>query len=164
MHVLPPRQLRDTTTSTPHPTPSQVITLLALFIMQPHPFMHRRGNPCQTAKQHSNKTAFSCSPQFQPLWPRRNGRRGGQRTSKVKREGSCGVTGMVMTTRVHRDATPRSSRTFAAAIPRHHLPSRCALSSDEYINVSMCFSRQSTRCRLNVWIHAQYHGKCRGKL
>ena len=98
-------RLWGTTTITPHPTPSQVITLLALFIMQPHPFMHRRGNPCQTAKQHSNKTAFCCSPQFQPLWPRRNGRRGGQRTSKVKREGSCGVTGMVMTTRVHRDAT-----------------------------------------------------------
>ena len=107
------------------PLPSQIITFMALFIDATSPLVpvsHAPTNHCQIAK-HVN------SIQSQPSIPtrdvsRRTGRRGRQRTSKVKSEGRCRVTGMVMTTRVH-GTQPRSSPHFSGSIPRHHLPARC---------------------------------------
>ena len=115
VHVLPAGKLWSLYAHLT-PLPSQIITFMALFIDATSPLVpvtHAPTNHCQIAK-HVN------SIQSQPSIPtrdvsRRTGRRGRQRTSKVKSEGRCRVTGMVMTTRVHA-TQPRSPPHFSGSI------------------------------------------------
>ena len=123
VHVLPAGKLWSLYAHLT-PLPSQIITFMALFIDATSPLVpvtHAPTNHCQIAK-HVN------SIQSQPSIPtrdvsRRTGRRVRQRTSKVKSEGRCRVTGVVMTTRTCH------ATSFAPALfrfnSRNHLPARC---------------------------------------